>query len=48
LVESQPGRDIRDDLSAAIMEGGVRLLGLKSRDVSLEDIFLRLTTKEKE
>ena len=48
LVESQPGRDIRDDLSSAIMEGGVRLLGLKSRDVSLEDIFLRLTTREKE
>jgi len=48
LVESQPGRDIRDDLSSAIMEGGVRLLGLKSRDVSLEDIFLKLTTREKE
>jgi ABC-2 type transport system ATP-binding protein len=48
LVESQPGRDIRDDLSSALMKGGVHLLGLKSRDVSLEDIFLRLTTREKE
>jgi len=48
LVESQTDRDIRDDLSSAIMEGGVRLLGLKSQDVSLEDIFLKLTTKEKE
>ncbi len=47
-VESQPGRDIRDELSSAVVGGGFRLLGLKSHEMSLEDIFLRLTTKEKE
>ena len=47
-VESKPGRDIRDELSSAIVEGGHRLLGLKAYEMSLEDIFLRLTTTEKE
>jgi len=48
VVTSRPGRDIRDELSSTMVEGGFRLLGLKSHDMSLEDIFLRLTTKEKE
>lgn len=48
IVESQRGRDIRHELSSAIVEGGFLLLGLKPQDMSLEDIFLRLTTKEKE
>ena len=48
LVESQPGLDIRDELSSAVKDGGFRLLGLKSQEMSLEDIFLRLTAKEKE
>jgi ABC-2 type transport system ATP-binding protein len=48
LVESQPGLDIRDELSSAVKDGGFRLLGLKSREMSLEDIFLKLTAKEKE
>jgi ABC-2 type transport system ATP-binding protein len=48
LVESQPGLDIRDELSSAVKDGGFRLLGLKSREMNLEDIFLKLTAKEKE
>ncbi|MBI4768441.1 MAG: ATP-binding cassette domain-containing protein [Deltaproteobacteria bacterium] len=48
LVESQPGLDIRDELSSAVKDGGFRLLGLKTREMSLEDIFLKLTSKEKE
>ena len=48
VVESQPGLDIRDDLSSAVKDGGFRLLGLKTREMSLEDIFLKLTAKEKE
>ena len=48
IVESRHGKDIRDELSSAIVEGGFRLLGLKSQDMSLEDIFLRLTTKDRE
>jgi ABC-2 type transport system ATP-binding protein len=46
-VESQPDRDIRDELSSAVKDGGFRLLGLKSKEMSLEDIFLKLTDKEK-
>jgi ABC-2 type transport system ATP-binding protein len=45
-VESRSGLDIRDDLSSAVKEGGFRLLGLKSQEMSLEDIFLKLTAKE--
>jgi ABC-2 type transport system ATP-binding protein len=48
LVESRPGRDIRDELSSAVKDGGFRLLGLKSKEMSLEDIFLKLTDKGKE
>jgi ABC-2 type transport system ATP-binding protein len=48
LVESQPGLDIRDELSSAVKNGGFRLLGLKSKEVNLEDIFLKLTAGEKE
>lgn len=48
LVESQPGLDLRDELSSAVKNGGFRLLGLKSKEMSLEDIFLRLTAREKE
>jgi ABC-2 type transport system ATP-binding protein len=48
LVQSQPGLDIRDELSSAVKDGGFRLLGLKTREMSLEDIFLKLTAKEKE
>ena len=48
MVESKPGRDIRDELSSAVVESGYRLLGLKAHEMSLEDIFLKLTTTEKE
>lgn len=47
-VETRPGQDIRDELSTGIVESELRLLGLKSHEMSLEDIFLRLTTAEKE
>ncbi len=48
IVESRHGKDIRDELSSAIVASGFRLLGLKAQDMSLEDIFLSLTTKEEE
>lgn len=47
-VESRSGLDIRDELSSAVKDGGFRLLGLKSREMSLEDIFLKLTSGEGE
>ena len=48
MVECAPGRDLRDELAAAVVEGGLRLLGLRSHEMSLEDVFLRLTTSEPE
>jgi len=47
-VESQRGSDIRKALAALIVGKSWGLLGMKSETLSLEDIFLRLTTKEEE
>jgi ABC-2 type transport system ATP-binding protein len=47
-VESRVGVDIRDALASAIMGGGFRLLGLTTREMSLEDIFLSLTKREED
>jgi len=47
-VECQKGQDIRDKLSSTIISNGYGLLEMKSSEMSLEDIFLKLTTKEKD
>ena len=46
LVTTAPGRDVRDQLSSAVVGAGYGLRGLRSQEVSLEDIFLKLTTEE--
>jgi len=45
-VETEPGRDIRADLARAVVEGGFDLLGLQQAGMSLEEIFLHLTTTD--
>jgi ABC-2 type transport system ATP-binding protein len=45
-VESEMGRDVRRELARAIVLGGHDLLELRPTRVSLEDIFLTLTTEE--
>ena len=45
-VESEPGRDVRGDLARAVVSGGWGLLELRPIRLSLEDIFLQLTTEE--
>jgi ABC-2 type transport system ATP-binding protein len=45
-VESEPGRDIRRDLARVVVSGGWGLLELRPVRLSLEDIFLQLTTEE--
>ncbi len=45
-VESEPGRDVRRDLARAVVSGGWGLLELRPVRLSLEDIFLQLTTEE--
>ncbi|MBW2090873.1 MAG: ATP-binding cassette domain-containing protein [Deltaproteobacteria bacterium] len=46
-VECSPGQDIRDELASAVVQSGFSLLGLKSYEMSVEDIFLQLTDREK-
>jgi ABC-2 type transport system ATP-binding protein len=45
-VESERGRDIRRELSRAIVSSGWGLLELRPMRMSLEEIFLSLTTEE--
>ncbi len=45
-VHAEKGQDVRADLARAIVESKWRLLELKSSGMSLEDIFLRLTTED--
>jgi ABC-2 type transport system ATP-binding protein len=45
-VEQEAGRDVRADLAAAIVGGGHGLLGLSQVGMSLEEIFLHLTTTD--
>jgi ABC-2 type transport system ATP-binding protein len=47
-VESERGRDVRRDLAQSVVGAGWGLLELRPMRVSLEDIFLSLTTEETE
>ena len=46
LVESQLDKDIRSQTAQAIINSGWQLLELRSLEMSLEEIFLKLTTHE--
>jgi ABC-2 type transport system ATP-binding protein len=46
LIESQPSVDIRKPLFRMLAEKGWVLMGLKSMDMSLEDVFVNLITNE--
>ena len=46
LIESQPSVDIRKPLFRLLSERGWVLMGLKSMDMSLEDVFVSLITNE--
>ena len=45
-VHSEKGRDVRAQLARAVVEMQWKLLELKTGGLSLEDIFLKLTTKD--
>jgi ABC-2 type transport system ATP-binding protein len=45
-IDSETGRDIRRDLARAVVSSGWGLLELRPMRMSLEDIFLSLTTEE--
>jgi len=46
LVESEPGTDLRVKLAPAVIGKGLDLFELRAVSLSLEDIFLQLTTEE--
>lgn len=45
-VDCAVGQDVREDLAAAIVGNGWGLLELRSIGMSLEEVFLKLTTRE--
>ena len=47
-VEAEAGRDVRADLARAVVNKGQGLVGLHQHGMSLEDIFLHLTTADAE
>jgi len=46
MVESEPGIDLRGKLATAVIAKGLELFELRAVSLSLEDIFLQLTTEE--
>lgn len=46
IVEMPPEQDLRGQITEAVMQSGWTLLSLESMEMSLEDIFLKLTTHE--
>jgi ABC-2 type transport system ATP-binding protein len=46
VVETDQSRDLRSDIARLVIEMGIDLLELKLMDMSLEDIFMQLVTKE--
>jgi len=47
-IESESGRDVRRELARAVIGGGWGLLELRPMRLSLEDVFLSLTTEERQ
>jgi len=46
-IDSEPGRDVRRELARAVVTGGFGLLELRPMRMSLEEVFLHLTTEER-
>lgn len=46
-IETEPGRDLRSNIAAYVIGRGFQLYELRPVNLSLEDIFLQLTTEEK-
>ncbi len=47
MIESEQGTDLRPQIAARIVSSGLDLLELRAVKLSLEDIFMQLTTEEK-
>jgi len=47
-IEAEPNRDVRRDVARAMVDGGWGLLELRPTRISLEEVFLQLTTEERD
>jgi ABC-2 type transport system ATP-binding protein len=47
-IESEPNRDVRTDVAKAVVNAGWGLLELRPMRLSLEEIFLQLTTEDQD
>jgi hypothetical protein len=45
-VEAEANRDIRTDVARAVVQQGLGLLELRPTRITLEEIFLQLTTED--
>jgi ABC-2 type transport system ATP-binding protein len=45
-IDADPGPEVRERIFDAAVENGFKLLGLSSKAISLEDIFVEITTEE--
>jgi ABC-2 type transport system ATP-binding protein len=45
-VHAEKGKDVRAELARAVVESNWKLYELRTSGLSLEDIFLKLTTKD--
>jgi ABC-2 type transport system ATP-binding protein len=48
IAEYPPNQDLRSKITEAIIKGGFTLLSMESLEMSLEDVFLKLTAEEEE
>lgn len=46
IVEAEKGQDIRKEIARTIVENNIGLLEMRPLEMSLEDIFIKLVTKE--
>jgi ABC-2 type transport system ATP-binding protein len=46
IIDSEKDRDLRAEIARKVVEAGFDLLEMRSRAMSLEDVFLRLVTEE--
>lgn len=46
MIESRKGKDVKREIAPCVVSKGWALLELKSQEMSLEDIFVKLVTKE--
>ena len=48
VVEFPSSQDLRSKITEAVVKGGFTLLSSESVELSLEDVFLKLTTREED